>query len=68
VLAGTDLHFSGGGVEISSWQTDGATVSGTLDTGWDRPVNISVAVPAGDGFEIRTVTVEAGEKDFSLDI
>jgi hypothetical protein len=65
VLAGTDLHFSMGGVEISRWKAEGNTVTGTLDTEWQYPVKITAAFPkVNGGYEMQRITVYPGQKDF----
>ena len=46
VLAGTDLHFSGGGVEIADWRVAPDGVDGRIDTHWQVPVKLTVAFPA----------------------
>jgi alpha-galactosidase len=66
VLAGTDLHYSGGAVEISEWTVMPERVSGKLDTPWPYPVLVHAAFPTDGGFVLRTVTVEPGQWEFSL--
>jgi len=57
VLAGTDMHLSGGGVEIAAWQvTSDREVSGMVETPWDYSVQLTVAFPAGTGFVTGTQT------------
>jgi len=59
VLAGTDLHFSGGGLEIDEWRADAREVTGMLDTEWRVPVTITVAAPSStpQGFELHQQTI-----------
>jgi len=66
VLAGTDLHYSGGGAEIAQWQADFDQASGRLETDWLYPVTITVAFPAGESFELRTAVLNAGRKLFTV--
>lgn len=69
VLAGTDLHFSGGGVEVAQWRTEGSSLAeGKIETRWNYPVRVTVAFPADNaaGFVAGTALVEAGQKEFSL--
>ena len=65
-LAGTDLHFSGGGVEIAEWHVGTDGVEGLVETRWDYPVMVSVAFPKGETFEVRTVTTLPGSRRFKL--
>ena len=69
VLAATDLHFSGGGVEIKKWKvlSDGS-INGEVDTDWAKPVKITVAYPANNekGFRIRTGIVHPLQKEFYI--
>jgi hypothetical protein len=58
VLAGTDLHLSGGGVEVAAWQVmSHGGVSGAIDTPWDYPVHLTVAFPSKTGWVTATDTV-----------
>ena len=66
VLAGTDLHFSGGGVEIAEWRAEQGKVSGRIDTGWDYPVRIAVAFPRDGGFVPGQTLVEPGQTAFRV--
>ena len=67
VLAGTDLHFSGGGVEVVSWDVDEKGVSGKIETRWhDCPVSLTVAFPADLGYRVKTVRLGPGQTDFRI--
>ena len=68
VLAGTDSHFTGGGVEIENWSVDGNAVSGSIRTDWEYPIEVSVAYPdtAGDLRDVETVSVDGRQRTFSL--
>ncbi len=67
VLAGTDLHFSGGGVEITNWKVENGEITGTLDTQWDYPVKITVLLSetSETGFRTETINLAPGQKDFT---
>jgi hypothetical protein len=67
VLAGTDLHYSGGGVEIAEWRAEPGVVSGRLETHWELPVRISVAFPAGEGYASRAVVLAPGQREFRVE-
>jgi hypothetical protein len=65
VLAGTDLHFSMGGMEIREWKYDVGSVEGMIDTDWLYPVNITTVFPSvNDGFETTRITLQANQKRF----
>ncbi len=69
VLAGTDLHFSGGGVEISKWHVKTNRIEGKINTSWLYPVNVTVAFPAQNstGITIKTMNIKPGQKNFWID-
>ena len=66
VLTGTDLHFSGGGVEVAEWHANQNNVSGKIDTGWHYPVKLSVAFPSetSKGYFLKTVILSPGQQNF----
>ncbi len=67
VLAGTDLHFSMGGVEISEWKSDIGKVEGLLETDWLYPVKISGVFPSdGNKFKVKQITLLPGQKRFKI--
>jgi len=66
VLAGTDLHFSGGGVDIGRWQAAGDSVMGSIDTPWITPLRVTVAFPVGSGFVEQSVVSEPGQEHFRI--
>lgn len=66
VLAGTDLHFSGGGVEIASWHADADEVHGTVETQWSYPVTLTAAFPTPEGCEVVTATVDPADGAFRM--
>jgi hypothetical protein len=69
VLAGTDLHFSGGGVEIEKWHLQKNRIRGKIYTEWNYPVNVYVAFPAtnDDGYKLKTVSIQPGQKLFFIE-
>jgi hypothetical protein len=69
MLAGTDLHFSGGGVEMTSWKILDRRVEGQIDTQWRYPVKVTVAFPAENkaGFIWKFVIIEPGQQNFWID-
>ncbi|HUT29100.1 MAG TPA: glycoside hydrolase family 36 protein [Sedimentisphaerales bacterium] len=68
ILAGTDLHFSGGGVEITGWQAREKEISGRIDTKWRCPIRVTAAFPADNnkGYTVNTAVVPPGEKGFRI--
>lgn len=65
VLAGTDLHFSMGGVEIRKWHTGKNSVRGVSETKWPYPINLTTVFPDGNcGFKIQTVKIHPGTEKF----
>lgn len=64
VLAGTDLHLSGGGVEVSAWRATADAVEGTIETRWSYPVRVTVAFPSPDGCMFQTITVDPAAGTF----
>ena len=66
VLAGTDLHFSGGGVEVTAWNARATEVEGRIETGWDYSVRVTVAFPEKSGFVVGSTTVKPGEHRFHI--
>jgi len=49
VLAGTDRHFSGGGVEVAEWVDEADGVRVRVESPWSGPVCLWVAFPAKSG-------------------
>ncbi len=66
VLAGTDLHYSGGGVEVAEWRVEGGAVRGRITTAWDYPVRVCVAFPAAGGYALQSAIVPPGEGAFAI--
>jgi len=68
LLAGTDLHFSGGGVEISEWCVKNNQIEGSIDTQWLYPVRISAVFPAqnSEGYIQKTINVKPGQRKFRI--
>ena len=67
IMAGTELHFSGGGVEIATWNATPAGIDGTIDTRWDYPVVVTAAFPDADSCLLQRVTLNPGQRDFHID-
>ena len=65
-LAGTDLHFSGGGVEVADWQVLKNGVEGQIETRWWYPVKVSVAFPQDDGFDVKVAEVSSENRFFQV--
>ena len=70
VLSGTDLHFSGGGVEISEWQPDDKGIAGAIDTEWRYPVKVSAVFPVdnNEGYRLVSVVLSPGQKKFWISL
>jgi hypothetical protein len=68
VLALTDMHFSGGGLEINEWNVEHEKLTGTIDTIWNYPMKITIAIPLNntDKFRLEYLQIIEGEKSFSL--
>ena len=68
-LVGTDLHFSGGGVEIKEWKVSNTKVEGEIETEWNYPVKITVAFPKnqGNGFTLKSTEIGIGQKKFFIE-
>jgi alpha-galactosidase len=68
ILAGTDLHFSMGGVEIRDWNADDFSIYGTLETNWLVPVKVTAVFPiSSDKYQTKTITLQPGQKRFWID-
>ena len=69
VLAGTDLHFSGGAVEISEWHVQDHRITGKVETGWDCPVTLYTAFPADNesGCIIKITKLGPGQCSFYVE-
>jgi hypothetical protein len=69
VLAGTDLHFSGGAVEIASWKIGNRRIEGEIETIWDYPVTVTAAFPATTalGYIEKSVEIRPGQRLFSIE-
>jgi hypothetical protein len=69
VLAGTDLHFSGGATEIASWKIGNHRIEGELENNWNYPVTVTAAFPATtvSKYIQKSVTVGPGQRLLSID-
>jgi hypothetical protein len=66
-LAGTDLHFSGGGVEIEDWAAGTDRARGRVKTDWTYPVTVTVAFPDLEkGFVVMKARVDPQQPSFSV--
>lgn len=69
VLAGTDLHFSMGGIEIAEWHYNEQTIEGIINTDWAYPINITAVFPKGKNeFEMKQVKLEPNQKRFWIEL
>lgn len=57
VIIGTDMHLTGGGVEITKAIIDKTSISGTIQTTWDYPTKITAIFPDGDQTSMKTTAV-----------
>ena len=64
VLAGTDLSFSGGGVEVVEWRPGEREAAGRVATDWDYPCRVRVAFPREGGCAFASAVVPAGGGGF----
>lgn len=69
ILLGTDLHFSGGGIEIAEIQIRTDRLEGRIETSWtEYPVTVYAAFPASpERAIVCSRTLARGEKKFLLD-
>lgn len=67
-LLGTDVHFSGGGVEIASWRENSEGVEGSLENLWrGYPVSLSFAFAGTAGpVEVKTLVLSPGASRFRV--
>ncbi|NJL30497.1 MAG: hypothetical protein HC898_02065, partial [Phycisphaerales bacterium] len=63
LLLGTDLHLSGGGVEIGNWQVSPQAVKVQLDTPWRRPVTVSVGLRTNHQLCLHSFTIPMGSHE-----
>ena len=67
VLLGTDLHFSGGGVEIAAVDMAADKISGRVETTWKEfPVSLRAAFPSGNAVEVVSAVIEPGCSEFVM--
>lgn len=66
VIIGTDLHITGGAVEIATVDIGTHEVSGNIRTKWNYPVKITVAFPDNGGFQEQSAIVESGNCEFQV--
>ena len=68
VLAGTDLSFSGGGVEVVEWRPGEGEADGRVATDWDYPCRVRVAFPREGGCAFASAVVPAGGGEFRVGV
>ncbi len=68
-LLGTDLHNSGGGVEIAEWNRESSfTLSGTIDSVWPQyPLKITAAYVCDNILRTQTIKLLPGNRKFFFD-
>jgi hypothetical protein len=65
-LIGTDLNLAMG-MELARWQAHDEAVSGCIDTSWEHPVRLTIALPEpGGGTRIKILEIPAGAKEFAM--
>ena len=60
IIIGTDMHLTGGGVEITQAIIDKTSISGTIQTAWHYPTRITAIFPDGDQPSVKTTEVLEG--------
>lgn len=68
VLAGTDLSFSGGGVEVVEWRPGEGEAAGRVATDWDYPCRVRVGFPREGGCAFVSAVVSAGGGEFRVGV
>ncbi len=66
LLVGTDLHITGGAVEIAGLEVGSDHISGTIESSWDVQVKVTAAFPDKDKPLIKTCDLNASERDFII--
>ena len=61
VIMGTDLHITGGAVELADITTQANEISGSIITNWNYPVMVTAAFPYKDGFKEEKTIVKNGK-------
>ena len=68
VLAGTDLSFSGGGVEVVEWRPGEGVAAGRVATDWDYPCRVRVAFPREGGCAFASAVMSSGGGEFRVGV
>ncbi len=68
VLLGTDLHLSGGGVEIAQWQVHNQSIQVRLDTPWQRAVTFSLGVRSQNQLCVHRFTIPSDCREFVISL
>ena len=66
VLAGTDLSFLGGGVEVVEWRPGEGEAAGRVATDWDYPCRVRVAFPREGRCVLASAVVPPGGGEFRV--
>jgi len=66
VILGTNLHLSGGGIELADVEIRTEAIRGRIHTPWDYPVVITAAFPNGAEPIVRTATVQRASPAFVI--
>lgn len=66
VLLGTDLHLSGGGVEIDHLTREESWLTGSIDSPWRLPVAISIGVRLNGRLTLIRHTIEHDHPHFKI--
>ncbi len=65
LIVGTDMHLSGGGVELANVKVTETSICGKVETDWDYPVKVSAIFPAEDGVELVS-SITGADEEFCL--
>lgn len=69
VLAGTDLHYSMGGVEIEKWKHSEKFIQGVVKTNWKFPVTLTILIPdANMKYKVYTMKLTSDKRKFKIRI
>jgi hypothetical protein len=66
MFLGTDLNFSRGGLEIADIKYDNNNISGLLETDWFVPVMLRFVIPSVNGYDVKQIKTDAGQKRFFI--
>jgi len=66
IILGTDMHLTGGGVELADVVLQDKRITGRVDTQWRYPVRVTAGFSDGAGLTLRTLVVGADEPFFEI--